>query len=435
MKTNTWTALGLAALLAAPAVAAADTDDADLASPAADAGPSLKLSGFADINYTKFLYSDPRWENEENIPKNGAFSVGNLNLYLDGRLDQQFRSLVEVRFTYLPNGLGLQGDTSGNLTTGTRVIDYAQLRATAQWGGIVLERAWVEYRHNQLLTLRAGQFLTPYGQWNVDHGSPTLIDVAPPFIIGQELFPKSQVGLEAYGATYAGDARIGYHLTASNGRIGNNPQFLDFNSAFGLGGRAFVEGSWVGELKVGVSAYGGKEFDKVQGLSLQDTSGVSSIPFPFYLPFTRQTSYTELSMGVDARWDWKDLVVVGEYLRQRLTHQQDTTTDFTAALGAPPTVTDRPDYTKEGYYLIVGYKLPHQVMPFVMYQYLNDSTGSQDTSHRNAGYGYTGGVNWRVRPNVVAKASYTISKFPDADPAWVNAKKFDWFSAQLAWAF
>jgi hypothetical protein len=401
-------------------------------------GPSLRTYGFADFNYTKFVYDDPRWETDENIPKHGAFSVGNLNVFLDGKLDQSIRSLVEVRFTYLPNGVALQGDSSGALTTSTRVIDYAQLRATAQWGGIVLERAWVEYRLNELFTLRAGQFLTPYGQWNVDHGSPTLIDVAPPFVIGQELLPKSQVGLEAYGTRYLGDTRVGYHLTMSNGRIGDNPQFLDYDSSFGFGGRVFADLSFLGDLKLGASVYGGKSTQVVRGLSIEQIELVPGDPttaLPYYIPFSRQLSFKELSFGVDARWQLGGLLLIAEYLQQSMSSIETTSSGLAQLMGAPLDVASSPDFTKKGYYIIAGYSLPYEVMPFVMFQYINDSTGSRDATERNKAYGYTAGINWHLKPNVVVKASYTISKFPDAPAAWVNSKKFDWFSGQIAWAF
>jgi hypothetical protein len=438
------TTLALAALLAVPAPGLAQTtgDATTLITPLeseAGTGPSLKLSGFADFGYLKFVYDDPRWEDEENIPKHGAFSIGNLNLYLDGRLDERFRGLVEVRFSYLPNGVALQGSASGSLETGTRVIDPAQLRATAQWGGVVVERAWVEYRQSQLLTLRGGQFLTPYGVWNVDHGSPTLIDVAPPFVIGQELLPKTQLGVEALGSAYLGDARIGYHLTASNGRIGNNPQFLDFDSNFGFGGRVFVEGNWLGDVKLGASAYSGKTLDKREGLtySVQDLSPVVGLPpgsvmLPVYLPFSQERRYDELGWGLDLRWDWKGAVVVAEYIQQRLSNIETTSVSY--ATGAPvESVSTHADFDKSGYYVIAGYTLPGAVMPFVMYQYINDATNSLNET--NAGYGLTGGINWRVRPNVVLKASYTHTWFPNASDDAVNSKPLDWFASQVAWAF
>jgi hypothetical protein len=424
---RTAVAVAAAVALGTAGRAAAQDPEADLLASPADAGPSLRLSGFADVNYTKFVYDDERWAGE-GLPEHGAFSVGNLNLYLDGRLDPKIRSLIEVRFTYLPNGVALQGDVSpAGMTTGTRVTDYAQLRATAQWGGIVIERAWVEYRQNQALTIRAGQFLTPYGVWNVDHGSPTLIDVAPPFAIGQELLPKSQVGVEAYGDFFLGDAQLGWHLTASNGRIGNNAQFLDLDSGFGLGGRVFVAGDWLGDLKVGASLYRGDTTDRVEGLVLQDPGVLGGIPL--MLPWSNERTYSELGWGVDFNWQWKGLVVIAELLSQQLTDVEDATVDFTGT----EVITPHEDFTKQGWYALAGYRLPFQLMPFVMVQYVNDASNS--LSDRDAGQAITAGLNWRLRPNVVLKASYTHTTFPNALEAAVTNEKLDWFQSQVAWAF
>jgi hypothetical protein len=437
MKTTT-TALGLVALLgAAPATALAQSADeeAELLAPAADAGMSLKLSGFADFRYARFYSNgDPRWQTR-GIPERGAFSVGNLNLYLDGRLDQSFRSLVEVRFSYLPNGVGLQGasdvSTGTGLYTGTSTYDYAQLRAKAQWGGVVVERAWVEYRLDQALTIRGGQFLTPYGIWNVDHGSPTLIDISPPFPIGQELFPKGQVGVEAYGSVFLGDSRLGYHLTVSNGRIGNNPQFLDLDTNAALGGRVFLEAGWLGELKIGASAYRGRYTDRRQGLEYEAVTIAPGTTLPLFVQRTTTTRGDELGLGGDLRWDVGGITLAGEYLEQRLSGESREVQDQLSGR----TVTTQPAFTKKGWYALLGYRLPGAVLPFAMIQYINDSRGDFLHDPTQEAYAWTGGVNWRVRPNVVLKASFTRAWWPKTQPTLENKDPLKWLATQVAWAF
>ena len=92
------------------------------------------------------------------------------------------------------------------------------LRVSAPWGGVEIERAWMEYHLFNFLSVRAGLFFTPYGIWNRDHGTPSVISVHRPFTISLGFFPEKQAGMEAYGKLPIGPVTVGYHLTLSNGR-------------------------------------------------------------------------------------------------------------------------------------------------------------------------------------------------------------------------
>src|SRR5262245_7230755 len=60
----------------------------------------VHLSGFIDFTYMAGLNST----SESVSPSDRAFAIGNINVYLTKNLTDAFRTMVEVRFTYLPNG-------------------------------------------------------------------------------------------------------------------------------------------------------------------------------------------------------------------------------------------------------------------------------------------------------------------------------------------
>jgi len=168
--------------------AAEPTPDADAAAIAALVGDlsagggdsvldpdevTFSLYGFADFSYVtqigkKVITGSP-------YP---TFMVGNLNVYFSTEFERRWRSLAEVRFLYAPNGSWLadnQFETNSSPRGDTSFLDGSDLNHPMRWGGIAIQRIWLEYKFDSYLTLRAGQWLTPYGIWNVDHGSPTII--------------------------------------------------------------------------------------------------------------------------------------------------------------------------------------------------------------------------------------------------------------------
>ena len=114
----------------------------DLANGAIDqnstADKALSLYGFSDFTYFKAFgrFGQP-----------GTFYVGNLNAYLAADLGAHWRSLLEVRYLYLPNG-AIPGATSVSSPpataqgrTDTTVSDYSLDGLPVQWAGISIQRA------------------------------------------------------------------------------------------------------------------------------------------------------------------------------------------------------------------------------------------------------------------------------------------------------
>lgn len=81
----------------------------------------------------------------------------------------------------------------------TTALDYQDYYRALKWGGVEIERVYLEWLAHPLFNLRGGIFLTPYGIWNVDHGSPAIIPILRPATIGNGYIPERQTGLEVFG--------------------------------------------------------------------------------------------------------------------------------------------------------------------------------------------------------------------------------------------
>ncbi len=154
--------------------------------------PQLRVYGFADVGLQRawggLFQSGLSLSNATN------FVLGNVNIYFDATPFKNWRFLTEVRFTNFPDGTESSALTSGNFArANTGVFDYTSPTGgfvTVRWAGIVLERAHVDWTPSDAFNIRSGYFLTPYGVWNVDHGSPTRIMLRPPFFVSLEYFPE-----------------------------------------------------------------------------------------------------------------------------------------------------------------------------------------------------------------------------------------------------
>jgi hypothetical protein len=384
----------------------------------------INVYGFADFNFMA-----PLTKGSNVAVGHSTFAVGHFNLYLGSELGKGWRTLSEVRFLYLPDGndphyvISAGGAPTGTTfsTTGARqesvVYDPTQpsVQSPIHWGGIEIQRAWIEYTHSEYLTVRMGQFLTPYGIWNVDHGSPTVIGVHMPFAVAAGLFPSRQTGFELYGSLYYRDTQFGYHLTLSNGR-GPVDTYMDLDNNKALGGRAFLKNDRVlGAVTLGASAYRGKYTNSGRNYVI-DNAGNASIDQPILL------QYEELSLGADLKWELGDLLVQGELLINEVAYKK----------GRPPTVTSRgpgqlqPDLRNWGTYGLAGYRLPwFGIMPYVA---LDHYSGTP--------FGFTAswcGVNFRPAARVVLKAQY--SHWVYQRTAAFSLRPVDLLEAQIAWGF
>jgi hypothetical protein len=383
------------------------------------AEPHISVYGFADFTYTtqvgkKFAPS----------PDYGSFMVGNLNVYLSTEFERHWRSLAEVRFTYLPHGSywtdNQFADRAALERVDSTVLDPSDLNRPVRLGGIAIQRVWLEYNFDTFLTLRAGQWLTPYGIWNVDHGSPTIIGIFRPYVINENLFPERQTGLEAYGGFYVEDTKVGYHLTLSNGR-GPIDSYQDLDSNLGVGARLYVyNDSLLGTFTLGISGYKGSYTDRsTAGIAVEDGVLVD------FNPPTLQ--YDELALAADLKWEWEGLLVQGEAIYREVSYL-DATRPVIATTPPPPVPGQYADSHRFGVYGIVAYRTPWwNIMPFMLAQFTSDPYASDAKE-------LAFGVNVRPSPRVALKVEYKYVFIEEIIPG-IQLGDLDFVGFQVAWSF
>jgi hypothetical protein len=387
--------------LVVPPAATQAPDDFDLSSlgldPSSAFDDKLYIYGFADFTYESLHFGGPSVLHGTMR----GFRSGNLNVYLAKNLTPKWRSLAEVRLLFAPNG---STNADGSIIS-TATQDANDAARPIEWGGIRIERAYVEYDVSSKLTIRAGHWLTPYGIWNTDHGSPTIISTLRPYVIGEQFIPEHQTGIDAFGTTYVGEYRIGYHATVSNGRSPAEA-IRDPDGRPAFGGRLELGAPWSGTVNLGASVYAGR--------STRIAANVLAVP----------VSDDEVSAAADAQWRHGGLLVQGEIMVR----------DCRFRVGQRPVKASgfQPDGDDLGGYALVGYRFDRMwnVMPFALYEHYQPL--EQIRFRESAGYG--AGVNFRPTPTVVLKAMAT-AVITEGAGVYGTLGTLSIYSTQIAWVF
>ena len=381
----------------------------------------IELYGFADFTYKRTLESNENpWKRV--VPWRNSFAVGNFNVYLDTQLSDTWRALSEVRFMYLPNGAESQNADGSFTTTDTTVRDNTTFGEPIRWGGIHIERVWVEHTFHSLATVRVGQFLTPYGIWNVDHGSPTVIPVDKPFVVQDQLFPTSQVGIELYGSRGFGPIELGYHLTLSNGRT--TVEYADFSDDKAVGGRLYLKTEAFGSFTFGTSFYRGNFYDRSKRYLLTNDSDGPLLT----TTFETKTKNRELSLGADVKWQYGEFLIQGEVLMNDVVFAENARPRI-VQVGATGFL---PDYRRWGLYALVGYRTSFfGTMPYFVFQHAQ----KPDDLYLPPPTGFDIGLNIRPVPYVVAKIDFSLATWGKPDRVGLSRYTLKQLGTQIAWAF
>lgn len=395
--------------------------------------PKLDVYGFAD--FTLAIPTTGKG-NAWNFyfPKNSTFFVGNINLYVASQMSKTLRSLLEVRFTYLPQGKNrstLETPNSPGFLENS-ANDYTDAERPIKLGAIEIERVQLEYAPLEWLSLVAGQWLTPYGLWNVDHGSPTTIASHKPYVVGEQFLPERQTGLLIQGAKRFGAHRLGYNLGISNGRGPLDAyQDLDKNKAATLH-LSWQSNSVIGDLALGATGYLGRFTSSTRTLGARkDSHGkllLSSLDTP-----TMQ--YDEHALAGDIKWvkggfqTFAEVVLNAKrYTKAGRPVYQDGLLDL---IDPPAQKRIQPDTQQVGGYIISGYRFHwFGVMPFAQWEYVD-----RDAMLLPKVTTFSLGLNIRPHESLALKVNWGQAWFPGADRRGPGRDSYQNFDTQIAWAF
>jgi hypothetical protein len=306
----------------------------------------FQVYGFADFGLNHVWIGDKSFVSGL-IYDETTFVLGNLNLYFDFKPDPAWQVLTEIRFTAYPHGVetSLASPLGGQyIRTDTRVTDVASTATAAQfrWGGILIERAYAQWSYDERFNVRVGQFLTPYGIWNVDHGTPTLIALMMPHFVSAETFPARQLGVNFHGAFLSSAWELGYEAYVSNGRTATQ---LDFTENKAFGGRLRASRMAPVPLTFGTSFYYGQ---------LDDVTKTIASFEPFMVEREIVIEGTEWGVGVDVSLDLDALRIRSEGILRQMRFEPGKRSLRTA--GGPGART--PDNNEYDAYLLAAYQLP-----------------------------------------------------------------------------
>lgn len=379
--------------------------------------PLVRVYGFADMGLQR------TWGPIASVVPGGTskttFVLGNVNLYFDANPVQDWRFLSEVRFGLFPHGSSDRSSVTAAPIINNTVGDDSSPSGgftTVAWNGVILERAHMDWEPSDEFNVRAGLFLTPFGIYNVDHGSPTRITLEAPLMVTTEMFPTRQVGLEAFGRFQALPWTLGYHLYVSNGR---QPGHLDYADDKAIGTRLWVQTRRPLPMTFGVSGYTGRYEAVEKAYSIRPDGN-------FGIDENESIAYREHAVAVDASLDIDALRLRTEsFVRWKLYEDGKRFSSFPGATDA--------DQMFFGSYLMAAYRLPWLGLePLLQFDLLRINTPLGEYFARSSL-----GLNIYFDPAVVLRicAFHTVAFDLESPKRTLSNDYFNAVSSRLSIAF
>lgn len=350
-----------------------------------------------------------------------------------------------------PTGTNLGYTSSSSIVfTDTPLMQSAMLRdnkvdnyfldhSTGTWGqygSVNVERAFMEWTPEDAYSFRAGKFFTPFGIWNVDHGTPVLLTARVPYFL--TYLPETQMGVELFGRFNFPHTDLDYSVYVSNGR-GLLKEMEDTNNDKSIGGRLALKLQMpvFKELSLGGSGYYGKHDEKntqfglnynytvtEDGVTINNDNGNDASMTTEYKTVAQAD---ELILGLDLKATYQDLAFQSEYMYRKwdFKYFDSEYVHKWASFYYPPT--QEPIEEVTAYYVQMAYKLPWEIKgvsltPFGRWEKVDGYIKSkgyyqtaEDSGYRNKFDNISLGLNIRQNPFVVYKLDYTFAKFENRD--------------------
>lgn len=339
----------------------------------------LVVGGYGEIHYNQPLNSDLR--------RNGTMDVHRMVMLFGYHFNEKTQFVTELEFEHVKE--------------------------------VYVEQAFLQYKLNNSVNLRAGLMLVPMGIVNEYH-EPTAFNGVERPLIDNYIAPTTwrEVGFGITGnilpasikyQVYAMNGFNGYDGTANisgkNGlRKGRQKGAESFISSPNFAGK--IEYYGIRGLNIGLSGYSGETQSTLyDGISKMDNTALA----------TADSSVVGVSMlGVDSRYNFRGLQLRGQFYYSSLSNSEQYNV-FTAADGTLNDVGS----SMIGYYAELGYnvlrslKTEKQLIPFARYEFLNTHNSVENNIPKNKAYqkkALTTGLTLALTKGAVAKADMQFVK-------------------------
>ena len=340
----------------------------------------LTIGGYAQIDYNQPLSADTY--------NNGKLDVHRLVMLFGYKFNSRTQFITEIEYEHIKE--------------------------------VYIEQAFVDYRINNYMNLRAGLMLIPMGIVNEYHEPPTFMGVERPLLdnylvpttwreIGIGLtgnIPNANLKYQAYivngFSSYNGDPTLRGTDAFRKGRQKGAESFMSTPNL-----TAKIEYYGFGGLNLGLSGYvGNTQSTLYNGLEKNDIDAVTQA----------DSSVVGISMiGLDARYSKN-----GVMLRGQLNYANISNTEAYNNISNSTGKTNDLGSALFGYYLEAGYNVFYtakniktELIPFIRYSEVDThhqvagELQKNDSYHRTI---ITTGLGWKVSPGAIFKADMQFLK-------------------------